>query len=224
MNLISYYDITDALTSARNLTDRTQVEEFLRHVYQCTGNYLRSNKDFSSLSSDDRSAIIRNTAENVTCLGAVSIWHRGQLIECPKFIQIYMNLYGDTSIEMIRSVLNRLDRDVDLMKLSISLFAFSNHSSIFSSTQSMPWINTKNVHRIQNSYCELIWKYLRSKYNYEESIHRWTNLLQCFLNATKVISEYQLINRHVQHIETIVEETELNLVIADIEENDPNSL
>ena len=226
MDLIASYDTTLVLPLARRMLDQattsltiepTLADEFLQHVYQCTGNYLRSNRDFSSLAAEDRSAVIRNTAENVTCLGTLSIWHQGQLIDCPTFLQIYTNRFGTGSVELLRTILNRLDRDVDLMKLSISLFAFSNHSSIFSSTRPF---DTANLHRIQSSYAELIWKYLRSKYSDEESVQRWINLLQCFLNATKVIAEYQFIRRHVDQIESIVEETELNLVLADFDGNE----
>lgn len=232
MTLIANYDCNLALTLARRITDQSTLtltidpnlaQEFLQRVYRCTESYLRTNSEFSSLPSDDRSIILRSTAENVTCLGSLSIWHQSQLIECPSFLQIYIDSYGIQSIEYIRSVLNRLDRDIDLIKLSIPLFAFSNHLSLISSDRSIQHFNSERFHQIQNSYVDLTWKYLRTKYSYQECIQRWMNLLRCFLNGIKMISAYRSIDRHVQQIESLVEETELNFVLAEIEEEEENS-
>ncbi|CAF1338456.1 unnamed protein product, partial [Rotaria sordida] len=57
------------------------LEEFLVSLYETAGLYLRSNDDFRKLSSDDRSIILRNAADNVCCMSGT-------------FVMQYFYLYG----------------------------------------------------------------------------------------------------------------------------------
>jgi len=220
-NLIYSYDEQKLLSIAQqfinNNDDSTLSKEFFIKIYETTGKYIRSNGDFCKLSLDDRSAFLRNIAENVTCLGTVLSWNQSQIYNCKPFIDIYINFYGENLVTMIKRVLKYIDPDIVITKLALSLFAFSTNNSIFSLNMIIRPLNTLAIFQIQNIYAEVIWKYLLHKYNYDQSIQRFINLIQCLLSATDTVYHIQNIEKHVNDIESLIEETELTFILDDVE-------
>ncbi len=86
----------------------------------------------------------------------------------------------------------------------------------------MNTLNTLEIFRIQNTYVEVLWKYLVYKYGYYESVQRFMKLIQYLLAGTVAVFESQSIEKHVNDIELLVEQTELALVIDDIERIEEN--
>jgi hypothetical protein len=83
-------------------------------------------------------------------------------------------------------------------------------------------LNTLAIFRIQNTYVEVLWKYLVYKYGYYESVQRLMKLIQYLLAGTDAVFESQSIEKHVNDIELLVEQTELTLVLDDIERIEEN--
>jgi hypothetical protein len=204
------------------IIDITLLQEFFIKIYETTGTYICSNSDFCALSSDDRSAYLRNIAENVTCLGIVFTWNRSEMYKYKPFVNVWINFYGENSIRMIEQVLKFIDPDIVIAKLALSLFAFSNNTSIFSSDMTIRPLNTLEIFRIQNVYAEIMWRYLLYKYDYNQSIRRFINLIQCLLTATNTVFDSQNIGKHVNDIESLIEQTELALILDDIERIEEN--
>jgi len=195
-------------------------KEFFMKTYEISGKYLRSNLDLCTLSSDDRSAFLRNAADNITCLGTVFSWSWSQLYNSELFIQVFKTFYGYSPFTMIHYILKFIDPDIIVAKLSLSLFAFSNNNSIFSPQVTTKSTNTLAIFHIQNMYAQVLWKYLLYKYGYYQSIQRFINLNQCLLAATNTVFDAQNIEQHVNDIESLIEQTELTLVLDDIERID----
>ena len=224
-NLISFYNEKPLVSLAEKFLVQTKIEEnlakeFFAKLYQTSGNYLRSNNDLCTLILDDRSRFLRNAAECVTWLGETLIWHQLHLNECQPFLESFTQIYGTETIDMVRHVLKFIDSDLIVAKLGISLFAFSNNQLIFNSDSSIKSMDIRPIVRIQNSYAQITWNYLLYKYGFHQTIQRWINLIQCFLAATNAMDRAQIIDKHVHDINSLVEETELSLVLDDIESAD----
>lgn len=123
---------------------------------------------------------------------------------------------------MIQRVLKFIDKDIDTAKIALSLFAFSNNISIFSSNMVLKPFNTLTIFRVQNNYTEIMWKYFVYKYGYYQSIKQFINLLQCLLTATNTVCDAQNVEKHINDIESLVEQAELALVLDDIERVEGN--
>jgi hypothetical protein len=118
---------------------------------------------------------------------------------------------------MIRQTLKFIDPNIIIAKLVLSLFAFSNHISILSSHMTIKPFNTLAIFQIQNIYAEVTWNYLIYKYGYDQSIQRFNNLIQCLLAATMTVADAQNNENHVNEITSLVEQTELSLVLDDLD-------
>jgi len=212
---------SDVLQSLRTI-DLTLPKKFFMEAYKTSQEYLQSNEDLYTLSFDDRSDFLRNAAENVTCLGTIFCWNWSQIYNYKPFLQVVEKVYGHSLLPLIQHLLKFIDPDIAIAKLTLSLFAFSNNISIFSSNIKTKFTNTFEIFRIQNIYVEVMWRYLLYKYGYYQSIQRFINLIQCLLAATDVIFEAQNIQQHVNDIELLVERTELTLVLDDMDRMDYN--
>jgi hypothetical protein len=200
------------------MMDLSLPKDFFMKIYETSGTYIRSNGDLCALSTDDRSAFLRYTANNVTCLGAVISWNLSQLYNCKSFIDACINTYGENSVILVQRVLKFIDSDIVIAKLALSLFAFCSNGTIYFSHMTMKSLNTLAIFRIQNTYAEITWNYLIYKYGYFESIQRFMKLIQYLLAATNSIFDGQDIEKHVNDIEVLIEQTELVLLLDDMEE------
>jgi hypothetical protein len=219
--LLSNYDERQLLSIAQQFNNQsnnfTLAIQFFNCLYETSGTYIRSNDHLRSLSSDDRSIFLRNLTDNITCLGMAFTLSCTRLFHSRSFINISINLYGENFISTIQRILKFIDPDIILDKLTISLFAFSNNMSLFTSPITIKPFNTLAIFRIQNIYVELTWKYLVYKYGFIQSIQRFNNLIQCLLAATMTVSNAQTIDKHTYDLQSLIEQIELTLVLDDIE-------
>ncbi|CAF4777391.1 unnamed protein product, partial [Rotaria sp. Silwood2] len=70
------------------------VEEHLVSIYETTGAYLRSNDDLRHLSPDDRSIILRNAADNVSCMSGAFIMQHCNLYSLDAYLKVMNVKYG----------------------------------------------------------------------------------------------------------------------------------
>lgn len=224
-NLISIYDESEILSIAQrcietyntiDVNDLTFFKEFFDKIYQTTGIYIRSNNDYCLLSSDERLAFLRNIADNVTCLSLGFCWNQSQIYNCSSFLNICTNSYGENFVRIIQQLSKFIDSDIIIAKLTISLFAFSNNLSLFSSNTIDKPLNTLTIYQIQNNYVEILWKYLFYKYGHYQSIQLFIHLTQCLLIAINTVFTVQNIDKHIQDITSLVEQIELASVLDDV--------
>ncbi|CAF1086886.1 unnamed protein product [Rotaria sordida] len=228
-NLFYNYDESKLLLIGQQLMNENNLEksmisinsrlskQFFMTTYETSGAYLNSNGDLRRLSSDNRNAFLRTAAENINCLGTIFSWNRSQVYKCKNFVNTCRDLYGQSSVDMIEHILKYMDSDIAIVKLALSLFTFSNNITIFSSIAMINPINTLEIFHIQNTYSEVIWKYLLYKYGFYESVQRFMTLIQCLLTATDGLYNAQYMEKHENDIELLVENLELELLLDDIE-------
>ncbi|CAF3866102.1 unnamed protein product [Rotaria sp. Silwood1] len=194
------------------------VDEFLVSVYETAGAYLRSNDDLRHLAFDERSIILRNAANSVCCIGGSFIMQYCHLYGLNTFLTAMNIKYGTRTMDIHIEARKYIDSDIVLIKLSISLFAFCENTYCYHSSNKEDFINAIEIFRIQNKYAEITWKYLLYRYGYHDAVKRFLNIALWLTSMNILAFHAQSLTTHLNDIGSIIEQTEMNLVLDDVEE------
>jgi hypothetical protein len=229
-NLVDCFKENQMLSFAQRLIDthdpskftsniyQALVEEFLVSINETAGAYLRSNDDLRKLSSDDRSIILHSAADNVCFMGGAFIMQHCHLYGLDNFLNTMKVKYGKHTMDIHTWARKFIDSDIVLIKLAISLFAFSENTCCYYSNISKDLTNPINILAIQNKYAEVTWKYLLYRYNHDEAVRRFLNLT-LWLTSINILSAHaQSLAVHVNDIDSIVDDVELTLILDDVDE------
>ena len=231
-NLIQIYQesqlvcIAQRLTQTHlNTTDRSSIDliygkliqEWMMSVCETTSRYLRLNSDICHLPPDDRSLIIRTAAANVSCMGGTLASQNYPLYEIKEFTGALTNIYGQDVTDKHRWSMKFMDSDPVLLKLGLSLFVFSELNYSYTSSTSTDSINPLNVVKVQNKYAEVTWTHLLYRYGHDQAVRRFNNLISWFLATTVYMDDVQNVSLRVNDVTSLVEETELKLVLDDVD-------
>ena len=225
-NLIHNYQESKLLFICEKMLDEsgslgminpTTFQDSVTCFYETAGNSLLSNVDIVRLSSDDRSILLHSAATNVTCIGGQSIYYHSQLINCNLCWKYLDQIYGKIPVDYKRWSSGLVDPNLIICKLSIPVFALSTNSRIFCRKINGEYRNLKQVLKIQDKYAEVLWKYLLYQYGYKESIRRYVRIIQWFLAITVFVQFAHSVDTHVNDVESLVENTEMALLLDDVD-------
>ncbi|CAF1396041.1 unnamed protein product [Rotaria sp. Silwood1] len=202
------------------LLDETLINEFFSLLFETTNLCLCSNGDLSSLSSDDRSLILLNSTDSVLCLGGIFILYQSQLINCPSFLNILHTKYGEQCLSHTIHGTKLIDSDIVLTKIALALLLFSTNICLFSSNSQEDHIDTHAIFLIQNTYAEITWKYLLYRYGHDGAVLKFINLIECLLLVMQTLFHLQNVQQHVNDVLALIENTELKLLVDDIDQID----
>jgi len=197
---------------------QTLVQEFLASIYETTGAYLLCNDDLCKLSSNDRSIMLHNAADNVSCMSWAFVIHHCHLLALDTFSNAMNIMYGKRTVDIHRWAMKFIDPDIVLIKLAISLFAFSENTYSYSSSISDNLTNPITILEIQNKYAELTWKYLLYKYGHYQAVKRFLNITIWLEAITIFMFHAQTLTQHVNDVNSLVEQTELTLILDDADQ------
>ncbi len=223
-NLIHSYDEHNALRVVKDFMkeleslppklrfkiDSKKVVEITTVFYQATEPFILSNHDFASLPLHDRSIVLRDVVDNVSCLGGGFLLRQSELITNLAFRQGLENTYGTIPYNLTLTTISLLDQDINLVKLTLSLFAFSTNScTLFNENMTSRYItDNQALLRIQNMYAELIWKYLLYKYTFNQAVVRFSQLVKCIIAALSVKTHLQAVTHHTDVIDSLIQKIE----------------
>ena len=174
----------------------------VQRVFERNGNYL-------SLPVHDRLMLLRNTVKHTGCFGATFILHDSRLLDDPSFSRTAALIFGSQVMSTIKPICNAYDSDIIFVKLILSILAFSTVSfTAYTQTPSINLIDLRSILRIQDAYIELTWRYLIYKYDEEQAIKRFSNLLRCLFNIHRTIVTVDAVQQYSNMIETVIEQTE----------------
>ncbi|CAF1250699.1 unnamed protein product [Rotaria sordida] len=210
-------DIYDA-SQSNYVIYKELVEEFLVSLYETAGTYLRSNDDLRKLSSDDRSIILRNAADNVCCMSGTFIMQYSYLYNLDAFLNTMRIKYGKRTMDIHVWARKFIDPDIVLAKLSLSLFAFSENTCCYYSNISNDLTNPINILEIQNKYAEVIWKYLLYKYGHYDAVKRYLNIILWLISMSILTFHAQTLKIHMNDLYSLIEQTELTLILDDVDQ------
>ncbi len=191
---------------------KTLMIEFIQRTLHESQFLYRSNQDFLSLSMDDRSCLLHNTLKHVGSLSSNFIIYKVQLMNCPTYFDTIGSISHPSIIPAAKRVADRLDFDMIIMKLFLAILSVSTiNYTVYSYSPPVNISNIKQVLRIQNTYIELLWKYLLYKYNFVGAVKCLSELIRCFFaihNAAVVTHDIQWLTDTIQ---SLVQQTEQTL-------------
>ncbi|CAF3740639.1 unnamed protein product [Rotaria sordida] len=229
-NLVHSYDERKVISVCQRLVqedeylhsmkpaNETLVKQFFTLLYETTELCLSSNGDLRSLSFNDRSVLLRTGADSITCYGGIFSMYQFQLRTCQSFLHSLRRIYGEHSLMLTLNSIKFIDPDIVLNKMALLLLFSSKTTCIFSSTISLDHADVSVILKIQNRYAEIAWKYLLYKYDEYQAVQKFMKLIQCLIAVIQTMSQVQSVESHVNDIETIVEHTQLKLILDDIEQ------
>ncbi|CAF1064030.1 unnamed protein product [Rotaria sp. Silwood1] len=176
----------------------------------------KTNQDFLSLSVDDRCILLDNTFEHTASLSSNFILYKIRLMDIPIYYNILESITNPDNLPAARRIAKRLNFDVIIMKLFLSILCFSTIGyTIYLNSPPINLSNIKEILRIQDKYTELTWRYLVYKYNYEWAIKCFSDLIRCFFAVNEAVVKTHEIQWFTNTIHSIVEDTELSLIVDD---------
>ncbi|CAF0974893.1 unnamed protein product [Adineta steineri] len=213
----SLVDIHNSLQPI-NVTYQRLVENYLLAVYETTGKYVHLNGDICKLSFTDRSIVLRNAADNISCMvGAFTMHHFG-LFSLDSFLKIITAIYGNRAISLTLWTMKFINPDIIIFKLALSLFILSKTTYIYSPDISIDSTNSSTIFHIQNKYAEVIWKYLNYRYGWYEAVKHYHSIVHWLVALTVLMDPAQTASKHVNNVDSLVELTEVTLILDDVEE------
>ncbi|CAF0866238.1 unnamed protein product [Adineta steineri] len=201
-----------------NVTYQKLVENYLLSLYETTGRYLRLNDDICKLSFTERSIVLRNAADNVPCMACAFIIHHFDLFSLDSFLKTLTLIYGHRPVSLSVWAMKFIISDIVIFKLALSLFALSKVAYIYSSDISIDSPNSSTLFHIQNKYAEVTWKYLNYRYGWYEAVKHFQSVIYCLMACTMLMAPVQSVSTHVDNVDSIVELTEVTLILDDVDE------
>jgi hypothetical protein len=194
------------------------VQEFVRSIYETTGIYIRYNDDLCKLSSNDRSIMLHNAANNVSCIGWSYIMDHCHLLALEAFSNAMKIMYGKRSVDIHLWAMKFIDPDIILVKLALSLFAFSESTYSYFPNISPDLTNPLIILAIQNKYAEITWKYLLYRYGHYQAVKKFLNIISWLEAINIFLFHAQSLTLYVNDVNSLVEQTELILILDDVDQ------
>ncbi|CAF1113866.1 unnamed protein product [Adineta steineri] len=199
-----------------DVTYQGLVENYLLSFYEVTGKYLRLNDDICKLSFNDRSIVLRNAADNISCMASTFISHHFGLLSLNSFLNIIAAMFDNNrGISLTLWTMKFINPDIVIFKLALSLFSLSNTTYLYSQDISIGLTNSSTIFHIQNKYAEVTWKYLNYRYGWYEGVKHFHNIIYWHMALTVLMSPIQNFSKHVDNVDSLVELTELTLILND---------
>lgn len=200
------------------LTDENRVLEYLSSFYQEAGTAFRTNGDFRSLSSSDRSILLHTATHNSTCLAGIYTFAQTSLYR-HKALRDYLDkIYTPLTMKYHRWVTQFAQCDLIVFKLALALFSVSTVSRICEPDLKDEYVDVKTILEIENRYAELMWKYLSYRYTFKEAVKQYFQIIRWFSAMNVFMSVASSVQAHVTDMNTLIEDTELKLILDDFDE------
>lgn len=232
-NLIHNYDVTKlhslvqrfrkdddqkSLSLLLICDEQSIIQEFLISFYRASGDACRQNSDIQNLPISDRSIILHTAIDNMTCLAGNYVCAETNLVNHRGYNEFLLNKYGKLTCQTYWASANFAIKDFVLFKLALSLFSLSTLSRSFQMNLQDEIQNVRSLTDIENKYAEVAWKYLLYRYDFREAVQRYLQLTQWFLALAVFMYDAHSTHAHINDMQSLVEETELNLILDDVDE------
>ena len=173
---------------------------------------FEKNRDYLTLSTNDRTTLLRHTVDYTTGIGAAIILREAQLFDRPSFFESAELIFRPATVTVFKRLIDQLDPDVTLMKIICAIVAFvlSNYTT-YSSNFFGELTDRKAIVRIQDMYTDLMWRYLLYKYNHHDAVLCFSNLIRCLFLVNESVVEAHEVRQYTDMMDAVVETTEQNL-------------
>jgi hypothetical protein len=200
-NIVHAYDIfsklpqmCQAIESLSVLPNKIRFDEktafeIVSLMYTSMQLFIRSSPDFQILTTSEQYSLFERNFHAITILYSVPVLQDAVIINKSRFIDIFTIAYGSEILLPVKHLNQQLDLDSTILKLVLIVLAFSSNCFIVDLYENM--FNDSllyGTHRLlgsQNVYIELLWKYMIHHHDYNNSVLRFSRLIQLFLSLIK---------------------------------------
>ncbi|CAF1283122.1 unnamed protein product [Adineta steineri] len=192
----------------------TSMIVFIGTIFNEAQLLYKNNQDFLSLSLEDRSTLLHSTTAHTASLSSNFIFHQIGLMDCPTYYNSLEIITHASLIPTAKRIANRLDFDIIVIKLMLAILSFSTISyTSYSNSPPVNLSNTKLILKIQDTYIDLTWRYLVYKYNYEQAIKCFSDLIRCLFAINQAMVEIEEIQWYTNMVDSFVQTTEQILIV-----------
>lgn len=187
----------------------SSVKNFFTSVMGRIQFIIEKNRDFLTLSLDNRTNLLRITAEHTSSLGGMFTLRQHRLFDYPSFYKSAEMIFRPSAAAFTRRVINQLNSDETFIKLILAIISFSTiNYTVYTDNQLVNLIDIKKILSIQDMYTDLTWRYLIYRYNYIEAVRHFSNLIRCLFLVNAAIVQAHDSKQYAKIIDTIIEDTE----------------
>ncbi|CAF1347160.1 unnamed protein product [Adineta steineri] len=167
------------------------------------------NQDFLSLSANDRSVLLHMTLKHTASLSANYMYHQVGLSDCIGYLNTLASITNVDLIPIAKRVAERVKLDTVVMKLFLATLCFSTiNITVYSNSPPLIFSNIKQILDTQNKYIEITWRYILYKYDHEQAVKCFSDLIRCILAIHAAMIQVENIQWFESHIDTIIKQTE----------------
>jgi len=151
--------------------------------------FINSSPDFQMLTSSEQFSLFERNLSPITVFCFVLIFSDVCINHEPKCIDLFTTIYGSEILVQAKNINKQLVYDLTIAKLMLIVLAFSSNCFIVDVYENM--FNDsflQGTHRLlesQNTYMELLCKYMTYHHDYYDSVRRFSRLMEIFLNLIK---------------------------------------
>ncbi|CAF2570332.1 unnamed protein product [Rotaria sp. Silwood2] len=202
---------------------KTSILEIIISMYQGILPFVEALPEFHIMKRYDQCELIERNLPYVGGFNGIIVFRDAEVPISTAFKNGFPSIYGSTIVDDAVTIARRTDDDLTLIKLLIPILLFStscyikipsNVNNNYHATNiemNSIFFNTKRLFDIQNTYIEIMFKYMIYRFGYNEASLRFAALIKSFLDQSTCIFRAGEIQSHDQLIQTIVKDTEVAL-------------
>ena len=175
-----------------------------------------NNRDFLSLSTDDRSILLHSTLSYTGSISLNFIVFKIRLVDSPSYYDALEMITFPRIVSMARRFPARLNFDVIVMKLFLAILSFSTcRCTISPSTCSNNLSHVQEVLRIEDRYIELTWRYLLYKYGHKQAVKCFSDFIRCIFLTNEALVAAEELQWFTNIIDSVAQKTEQSFSLND---------
>jgi hypothetical protein len=190
------------------------VNAFFMSMMSKVQSVFEKNRDFLSLSLNDRNTLLRSTIETTTTIGGAFLLRQVPLFDCPTFFESAERIFRPSGVNLIIHLINQFDSDIIFIKIMFGIIAclMSNYT-VYTNTPIINLTDTKTIIRIQDICTEVVWRYLLYKYNDRQAILCFSNLIRCLFLLNDSIVQAHEAQEFTDIIDSVIQSTQQKLTL-----------
>ncbi len=190
------------------------VSDFFTSVMIKVQFVFEKTRDLLSLSSHDRTILLRSTVEYTASIGGMFMLHQARLLDNVTFLKSAEMIFQQSAMSSVKRVIDLFGSDDIFIKLTLGILAFSTTNyTIYNRNVQNNLTNIKVILPVQDMYTELVWRYLLHKYDHHQAVIRFSNLIRCLLSINDAIVEAHESKQFREMIDSVVRQTEQKLCL-----------
>jgi len=133
------------------------------------------------------------------------------------YIAICNEIYGADFVKKSQRLMTRIESNGTLIKMMLSILAFSSNCSIVLPDHRYYLNNTSTTNsiiliRVQDIFIVILWKYLVYQYGFIEAVRRFDSLVKYHLDILNQINDVNS-KQHLEMIDTLIVKTTNSLTL-----------